>query len=681
MLAAALTLLLLNDAGSDADTAPGPVETVEVRSTASQRNQAAIVGIDTLDDAEITWTAPTHPNELFDRIPGAWISRGSGQESLAALRSPVLSGAGACGAFMIIEDRVPIRPAGFCNVNELFEVNLTQATRIDVLRGPGSVIYGSNALHGVIDVSSADPDPARGWDLKLEAGSDDFYRGLGYLSGENLALSFNYGTSRSFRVDESWDLAQANLVWLAEAAGAEVRTSLALADLGQETAGYVLGEDAYKDPVLRVGNDNPEAYRNGDAWRLVSRWAWNTGGDGLLEAIAYARGSSMDFRQHFLPGKPLEDNDQQSAGLMLAWSPGGPWRAGLDFEWADGTLVEYQDGPTEGSAFLQATRPQGYHYDYDVRQWLLAAWGQWQFDLDAVQTITAGVRAEYLAYDYDNRMLDGNTKDDGTPCGFGGCLYRRPADRHDSYISLAPELGYNRALEHGLVLRARIARGFRAPQATELYRLQSGQAVADIDAETLDAAELGLEGSRESFDWAVTAYVMRKRHFIFRDAEGYNVSDGKTRHHGIEARFDAALSERWQLSGNLAWARHEYAFNRDAAAGEIIRDGNTVDTAPEWLWSLRLRFLPSAAWDSELAWVQTGSYWVDAANEHDYPGQGLLNARLSFTPGDGRHRFGLRVTNVLDDLYAERGDFAFGNFRYFPGAERRYYFEWTIRAK
>ncbi|MDH3585682.1 MAG: hypothetical protein OEQ30_01200 [Gammaproteobacteria bacterium] len=26
-------------------------------------------------------------------------------------------------------------------------------------------------------------------------------------------------------------------------------------------------------------------------------------------------------------------------------------------------------------------------------------------------------------------MLDGNTRDDGTPGGFGGCLYARPADR------------------------------------------------------------------------------------------------------------------------------------------------------------------------------------------------------------------------------------------------------------
>ena len=39
------------------------------------------------------------------------------------------------------------------------------------------------------------------------------------------------------------------------------------------------------------------------------------------------------------------------------------------------------------------------------------------------------LRAERTHYDYDNRMLDGNTRDDGSACGFGGCLYTRPADR------------------------------------------------------------------------------------------------------------------------------------------------------------------------------------------------------------------------------------------------------------
>src|SRR6056297_1795673 len=89
-----------------------------------------------LDRDEIETIRPTHPAELFTRLPGTWITRGSGQEHLSAVRSPLLTGAGGCGALLILEDGIPIRPPGFCNVNNLFEVNLLQADGLRVLRGP-----------------------------------------------------------------------------------------------------------------------------------------------------------------------------------------------------------------------------------------------------------------------------------------------------------------------------------------------------------------------------------------------------------------------------------------------------------------------------------------------------------------------------------------------------------------
>ena len=86
----------------------------------------------------------------MQRVPGTWISRGNGQESLTALRSPVLTGAGSCGAFYMAADNISLRAPGFCNVNQLFDANTEQAGRIEVLRGPATALYGSNAMHGVI---------------------------------------------------------------------------------------------------------------------------------------------------------------------------------------------------------------------------------------------------------------------------------------------------------------------------------------------------------------------------------------------------------------------------------------------------------------------------------------------------------------------------------------------------
>ena len=94
-----------------------PIVVTASRTEEPLREQTYSIGV--IDRYALQLIGHTHVNELGFRIPGVWFSRGNGQEHLTAIRSPVLTGAGACGAFLYLEDGIPIRPAGFCNVNEL----------------------------------------------------------------------------------------------------------------------------------------------------------------------------------------------------------------------------------------------------------------------------------------------------------------------------------------------------------------------------------------------------------------------------------------------------------------------------------------------------------------------------------------------------------------------------------
>jgi outer membrane receptor protein involved in Fe transport len=98
----------------------------EIVVTATRRADLALetpLSLSSIDRDALRLLGATHHSEALNRLPGVMIQRGSGQESLTAIRSPVLTGPGSCGAFLFLENGVPIRPAGFCNVNELFEVN------------------------------------------------------------------------------------------------------------------------------------------------------------------------------------------------------------------------------------------------------------------------------------------------------------------------------------------------------------------------------------------------------------------------------------------------------------------------------------------------------------------------------------------------------------------------------
>ena len=535
--------------------------------------------------------------------------------------------------------------------------------RIEVLRGPGSAVHGSNALHGVVAVLPRSPGDGGG--LRLEMGADDYRRSLLSLDGETLRLDLNAVDAGSFRADEGHAQQQATLQWL-PTGNVATRFAVSVNRLRQETAGFAFGEDAWRD-ARRVGNANPEAFRDADGVRAVLHHAhpWR-GGEWQLRT--YARDESQTFLQHFILGQPLEENGSTSLGLQAMGAFDG-FRVGLDLEGADGRLRQTQARPlTTGTPAQNAQRPAGRHYDYavDAMQVALFAENQWRSDADA---ITVGARLERMRYRHDNRMSEGNLRDDGTPCDSGGCLYLRPADRTDRFTGRSAQLGWTRELDAAWTLGARAARAFRFPQATELYRLQRGQSVEGVGPETADSLEATLRYRDATLRMEATAYAMRKRDVLLRDATGLNVFGAATRHRGIELAAAWTPDAAMRVEGQLAWSEQRYAFDRLLPQGEVIRRGARIDTAPEWLGGLRVGRRFGAHIDAELEGVWQGGYFSDAANTRRYGGHVLWHARFGIDV-DANWRATLRLMNLADRRYAERVDFAFGEERSFPGAGR-----------
>ncbi|HWP94361.1 MAG TPA: TonB-dependent receptor [Gammaproteobacteria bacterium] len=674
-------------AASTADDAGEDSLALERITVTATRTPQPLVGypgsVTRFESEELARIDATHPAELFVRVPGAWVSRGSGQEHLTAIRSPVFTGAGACGEFLLLENGVPVRPAGLCNVNGLFELNLEQADALEVVRGPGSVLYGSNALHGLVHLLTADPRSTHGRRTAITAGGDDYYRAAFDLAtmreGHGWRLLGHASHDGDFRNSAGYTQQKLNAGHVRRAGGGELVFSLSAMNLDQQTAGFITGENAYRDRELSERNLNPDAFRDAESVRLVTHWLPRNGHEQGPDIRFYARRSRMAFLQHFLPGKPLEENGQDSAGMLYAhrWRPAEDTRiiAGVDIEKADIFLSETQAAPIEeGPPFLRETRPAGRHYDFTVGSELSAAYTAIEQRLAKRWRLDIGLRYERLQYDYDNRMLDGNTREDGSECGFGGCLFSRPADRTDEFTYTAPKAAISFSVSPSHDTYLALARGFRAPQVTELYRLQRGQVVAQIDAERLDAVELGLRGSARTARYDIALYAMRKYNVIFRDANGFNVDDARTRHRGIELEVEFSLSPRLSAALAASHAIHTYDSSHAIEQGETVTRGNDIDTAPRLLASGRVIGRPAAKWLLELEAVHVGEYWLDAANAHRYPGHTLLNARAAWHTAPS-WQIELAVTNLADRAYAERADFAFGDYRYFPGRPRAAYLE------
>ncbi len=646
------------------------LEEIVVRAEASVAAAHGTVGsVSTVDADAIDLTRAGHVHEVMVRVPGVWVSRGSGHEHLTAIRSGVLTGAGACGEFLYLENGVPIRPPGFCNVNNLFELNTEQAAAVEVVRGPASALFGGNALHGVINTVTA--TSAEGWRGSVEAGPYRYVQTRMTGGGTDWRLDALSTSSSGYRDDTGYGQQKVHAGARGAMAGWDVATSVTATLLNQETGGFVRGFEAY-DSDLKRTNPNPEAYR--DAWsaRATSIWRRELTPSSTLTVTPYLRRSSMAFLQHFLPGQPLEGNGQRSVGLQarLGSDAGWRWTAGATLDAFDAHLSQRQDDPTRGSPFLVATRPPGTHYDYRVSGITLAMFYDARIDLaPGLQAVASG-RLERNSYAYDNRHLDGNTRDDGSACGFGGCLYTRPADRDDAYANAAGRLGLHWSPAGQRSFHVVAGQGFRPPQTTELYRLQRGQVVTDLESETLRSVEAGMRGDGNGLDYDVALYAQTTEHLIFRDANGFNVSDGRTASTGIEVAVNWSRGAH-TLDLAATHARHRYAFTRDVSGGERITDGNAVDTAPRWLGSARWR-IETDGRVSEFEVVYVGSHFINASNTARYDGHRLLNWRGAWHV---THRVKLfaRLLNLLDAAYADRADFAFGSYRYFPGMPRQLY--------
>ncbi|WP_416305959.1 TonB-dependent receptor [Neptunicella sp. SCSIO 80796] len=620
-----------------------------------------------LTSQDINQQRAIHINELLSQVAGSWISRGNGQESLIAIRSPVLTGAGSCGAFLIAEDGIPIRPAGFCNANQLFEINSEQAGQIEVIRGPGSSIYGSNAVHGVINILSPDILNQSPINIGLETGPDQYQRGKFSLSRHDNHQGWmaygNVSKDAGYQQDAGYEQQKLNLLHQLQHDDFSAKTVLTGTHINQHSAGFIQGKDSYKNEEVRRSNPNPDAFRHASSTRLSSHLTWVTEHERTFSLTPYFRHSDMTFSQHWLPWQPVEHNQQQSAGLQSQYEVN--WqslklRSGLDIEWSDSELTETQTQP------FSAAIPPGQHYNYQVTSRLISPWLQLDWQLGSATRLTGGLRFDDTRYDYRNRL------DVGSACGadIAECRFYRPPDTQLSYQNWSPRLGLVHQWRANQYVYTNLSSGFRAPQTTELFRLQAGQQSADLDAEQLTSLEAGLRGGGSGFSYDLSLFMMRKKHFIFQDTERHNISNGKTRHKGLELTASYRFTESLLLQGSATFARHQYANSIRISSEDI--NGNDIDTAPKVMGQLALNWQPDTDYRAQLQWQYLGRYYLDPENSATYPGHSLLHLNTSY-PLSNSIDLSINIRNLTNKNYAERADIAFGNYRYFVGLPRSIY--------
>lgn len=181
-------------AGNDATERDAIVVTATRGPTSIDRVASSIT---VLDKAAIDRAGDLSVADLLLRTPGVSLSRNGGYGTNTSLR---LRGAEADQTVVVI-DGVKLNDPSSAGGGYNFANLLTgDASRIEVLRGPQSILWGSQAIGGVVNVVTPLPDKSLEGSIDLEGGSRDTVSARGAVGGRSGPLAWRLG-AQSFYTD------------------------------------------------------------------------------------------------------------------------------------------------------------------------------------------------------------------------------------------------------------------------------------------------------------------------------------------------------------------------------------------------------------------------------------------------------------------------------------------------
>jgi outer membrane receptor protein involved in Fe transport len=574
------------------------------------------------------------PQRLVDALEGvAGASKlGEGADSVPALRGL------ARGRTLILIDGARVTAERRAGPSATF-VDPASLEAVEILRGPGSVVYGSDAFGGVINAVTRDPDPSVPVRFSLE-GSD----GGASQVAASASVSFDAGAGALLVAANGVDAddgeggdGAAILNSGFQARGAAVRYARPLGS-GRLRASLTvdrvddLGKAAVDSREIRSIYPREDSDRLSLSWLGAPQGAW----DSAEAALFYGR-YRIELHRDRVPTPTsnrridTSDTDARDAslrGVVARPFAGGRLQVGVDaasrFDLgAEVGRVSYEvDGETvTGEASSAAIE--------DARQLSTGLFAVWSRPLSERLTLGVGARGDRV-----------EARNAG---GFFG-------DRSSSDQALSGNLSLSWTPAPGWTATGQAARGFRAPTLSDRYfRGPSGRGFVtgnpELDPESSLQLDLALRRTLGRSAFALYAYrygiddlVERYREgddFFFRNRGGATIE-------GLELEARTALGGGWSVDGGAAWTR---------ARGD---GGDPIDDAPApaaWL---------GARW-AEGAWYAFGR--LGGVAEKDDPGPTELErpGYLLVDLGGGwrftdRLEARLAIRNALDRAYTGSPD-------------------------
>ena len=615
LIALCLSFPALAQEPAEADAQSGIIVTATRAPTPLEQIPASIT---VLDKAAIDRAQDIGVTELLLRTPGISISRNGGYGTATSLR---IRGAETDQTVVVIDGVKLNDPSSTGGGYNFANLLIGDAERIELLRGPQSTLWGSQAIGGVVNIVTAQPDAPLEGSFDIEGGSRDTVSARAALGGVSGPLSWRIG-GQSFTTDGISAIAPA------------------------------------------FGGGEADGYTN----RNVA---------GRAE-LALSANASIDLRGYYSTGRVEIDG---FSGDAPDYSHNREFvgYAGLNFALLDGRLrnrIAYNYTDTDRDSYSpELEQPLSFEAAGKNRRF------EYQGIFELTDRISATFGAENERSRFKSRSPSGSLADPLPDFVTGkaeitslyGQVTVRPLDgltlnggvRYDDHNRYGGRTLFSAGgiweLPSGTTLRASYGEGFKAPS---LYQLFSEYGNVNLDPERAHGWEAGVQ--QAFFGQAVTigaTYFERTTtgQIIYNSCStdstdplcvmpgtdtprwGYYLNVARAEAHGIEA--DAAFKlGGLTLNGNYSWTVAE-----DRSAGAAT-EGNWLPRRPRHManGSISYDFDFGLTLGSAVRW--SGKSYDNAANTTRLDDYTLVDLRAEYALSDSLRLFA-RAENVFDESY------------------------------
>ncbi|WNV07572.1 TonB-dependent siderophore receptor [Tardiphaga sp. 709] len=183
--------------------------------------------------------------------------------------------------------------------------------------------------------------------------------------------------------------------------------------------------------------------------------------------------------------------------------------------------------------------------------------------------------------------------------------------------------------------------------------ISASNANAKFELATGKQAEIGV---KQSFwggrgEWTLAAYQIEKNNLLARDPNNLDlvVQVGRQSSRGVEASIGLVLDHGWRIDANTAFLRAKYDDFLQPSGVNFA--GNVPVSVPQNVSNIWATWGFAPNWSANAGVQIVGKTFADSANTLEMPSYTLVNAGLQWKP-DVNTTVSLRVYNLFDKIYA-----------------------------